>query len=197
MLLNLFMATNKPVECEEIYGDLKPSEENQKWLVIRTKPRREKKLAKYAFKAKINYYLPLTDSTRVYQNRKVHFTKPLFPGYVFVKCNPEERSTLTITGHTAHFLNVRNEAELLEELNQIFKGTKKGAEFRNARFLEAGTKVLITSGPFEGLTGYVENQEDITEVILQINLLRQAVAVSVNSNQVKVLHQRVDDEDYE
>ncbi|MFC1898477.1 transcription termination/antitermination protein NusG [Candidatus Cloacimonadota bacterium] len=187
------MATNKPVECEEIFGDLNAAGENQKWLVVRTKPRQEKKLANYAFKARINYYLPLTDSTRIYQNRKVHFTKPLFPGYVFAKCTPEERRALTITGHTAHFLKVINEAELLDELKQIYIGTKKGGDFRNARFLEHGTKVIITSGPYEGLTGYVENQKDITKVILQVNMLRQAVAVSVKSNQIKVIRQKFDD----
>ncbi|MDO9578568.1 MAG: transcription termination/antitermination NusG family protein, partial [Candidatus Cloacimonadales bacterium] len=181
------MATNKPVEVKELFGDLNPAADDQKWLVVRTKPRREKKLAGYAFKASINYYLPLADSIRVYQKRKIIFTKPLFPGYVFVKCSYEERRTLTITGHTAHFLNVINEAELLEELQQIYKGTQKGAEFRNAKFLESGTKVLITAGPFKGLTGYVENQKDITEVILQVNMLRQAVAVTVKSNQVKVI----------
>ncbi|MDO9576461.1 MAG: hypothetical protein Q7J16_01105, partial [Candidatus Cloacimonadales bacterium] len=106
-----------------------------------------------------------------------------------------ERRTLTITGHTAHFLNVINEAELLEELQQIYKGTQKGADFRNAKFLENGTKVIITAGPFEGLTGYVEDQKNITEVILQVNLLRQAVAVTVNSNQVKVIRDVEDDDD--
>jgi transcription antitermination factor NusG len=189
------MATNKPVEVEELFGDLKPASNEQKWLVFRTKPRREKKLADYAFKANINYYLPLADSIRVYQNRKIHFTKPLFPGYVFVKCTLEEKRTLSITGHTAHFLQVQNEKELLEELKQIYLGTKKGGDFRNAKFLEQGTKVIIIAGPFEGLTGYVENQKDITEVILQVNMLKQAVAVSVKSNQVKVIHEVEEDDE--
>ena len=181
------MATNKPVEVEEIIGNLKPAKGNHKWLVVRTKPHCEKKLANHAGKAFITYYLPLIDSTRIYEKRKIIFTKPLFPGYVFVKCTPEERRTLTITGYTAHFLKVQNEAELLGELKQIYSGTQKGANFRNAKFLKNGRKVLITAGPYEGLTGYVEDQKDITEVILHVNMLRQAVAVTVKSNQVKVI----------
>jgi len=183
------MATNKPVECEEIYGDLLPAEENKKWLVVRTKPRCEKKLANFALKMLVNYYLPLADSIRIYENRKILFTKPLFPGYIFVKCTQDERRTLTVTGHTAHFLQVPNEKELLAELQQILTGSRKGAEFRNAKYMGQGTRVLITAGPFEGLTGYVENQKDITEVILQVNMLRQAVAVSVKSNQVKIIRE--------
>ena len=47
----------------------------------------KKKLAEYSGKAEINYYLPLRESERIYDRRKIIFTKPLFPGYVFVKCN--------------------------------------------------------------------------------------------------------------
>lgn len=86
------MATQKPVEVEEILGKLEISSD-RKWLVVRTKPRREKKLANFAGKSGIHYYLPLKDSEKIYNNRKIIFTKPLFPGYVFVHCNHEEKET--------------------------------------------------------------------------------------------------------
>ena len=180
------MATNKPVEIEELFGDLEPATGDRKWFVIRTKPRREKKLAECSFKNNINYFLPLKDSERVYQYRKVMFTKPLFPGYVFVKCNSDEHRTLVLTGHTAHFLSVPNEKELTDELKQILAGRQIGANLKNTKFLDKGTKVKIISGPFEGLTGIVEDQNNIKEVVLQINLLRQAVSVAVSSKQVKI-----------
>ena len=180
------MATNKPVEVDELFGDLEPAAEDKKWFVIRTKPRREKKLAKCSFKNKINYFLPLKDSERVYKYRKVMFTKPLFPGYVFVKCNSDEQRTLTISGHTAHFLPVPNEKELTDELKQILAGRQIGADFKETKYLDKGTKVKIISGPFEGLTGIVEDQNNIKEVVLQINLLRQAVSMAVDSRHVKI-----------
>ncbi len=180
------MATNKPVEVEELFGDLEPATKDRKWFVIRTKPRREKKLAASSFKNKINYFLPLKDSERVYQYRKVMFTKPLFPGYVFVKCNPEEHRILLLTGHTAHFLPVPNEKELTDDLKQILAGRQLGADLISTKYLDKGTKVRIISGPFEGLTGIVEDQNNIKEVVLKINLLRQAVSVAVSSRQVKI-----------
>ncbi|MCF7793949.1 MAG: hypothetical protein K9N09_07660 [Candidatus Cloacimonetes bacterium] len=179
------MATHKPVEVEEILGKLEISSD-RKWLVVRTKPRREKKLADFAGKAAIDYYLPLKDSEKIYDNRKIVFTKPLFPGYVFVHCNFDEKRKLILTGHTAHFLRVRNEQELIEELNQIYLGKKQGAKYKNVPFLSEGTKVKITGGPFEGLTGFVVDQNNIEEVVLQVKLLREAVAVSVDSDHIKV-----------
>lgn len=181
------MATHKPVEIQELFGDLEPASDGLRWFVAHTKPRREKKLAEYSLKNSINYYLPLRDSIRVYKYRKIKFTKPLFPGYVFVKCASEDKRNLIITGHIANFLQVPDDNELTDELKQIYSGRQKGAIFKRAKFLEKGIKVIITGGPFAGLTGIVENQNDVTEVILQINLLRQAVSVSAKTDQVEIL----------
>ena len=181
------MATHKPVEVQELFGDLNPAEGEQKWFVVRTKPRCEKKIAQYSLKHKINYYLPQKDSIRIYKHRKVKFTKPLFSGYIFVRCSLKQRDSLIITGHTAYFLHIPDEYELLGELMQIYSGKQKGAEFKEAQFLEKGIRVKIMSGPFQDLTGVVENQNDVKEVILQVNLLKQAVSVTVSSDQVKVL----------
>ena len=182
-----FMATHKPVEVDELFGDLEPASGDQKWFVVRTKPRREKKLAEYAGKRKINYYLPLQDSEKIYNRRRIVFTKPLFSGYIFVKCDNNERRQLLITGHTAHFINVINDRELTDELKNIFLGLKKGALMRSSEFLTKGIKVRITAGSFEGLTGFVKDQKNINEVILQVNLLRQAVSVVVNPENVKII----------
>ncbi len=103
------MATHKPVEVQELYGDLNSAEGEQKWFVVHSKPRREKKLAEYSLRNKINYYLPQKDSVRIYKFRKVKFTKPLFPGYIFIKCTLKQRDTLIITGHTAYFLHIPDE----------------------------------------------------------------------------------------
>lgn len=181
------MATHKPVEVQELFGDLEPASDGLRWFVAHTKPRREKKLAEYSLKNSINYYLPLRDSVRVYKYRKIKFTKPMFPGYVFIKCTSEEKRTLIITGHIANFLQVPDDNELMEELKPIYSGRQKGAIFKRAKFLEKGIEVIITGGPFAGLTGIVENQNDVTEVILQINLLRQAVSVSAKTDQVEIL----------
>ncbi|NQV18577.1 MAG: hypothetical protein HQ534_08550 [Armatimonadetes bacterium] len=182
------MATNKPVEIDELFGDLDPGEGDQKWYVVHTKPRCEKKLAEFSKQYEVNYYLPLIDSIRVYKNRKVKFTKPMFPGYVFVKCDPAGRRQLTITGYVAYWLPVLDQMELVSDLQQIHSGRELGVEFLRAEFLEKGTKVEITKGPFAGLIGYVKDQKDIKEVILQVTLLRQAVSISTKADQLRVVN---------
>ncbi|RME71526.1 MAG: antitermination protein NusG, partial [Verrucomicrobia bacterium] len=54
------------------------------WVVAHTMPRCEKKFADVVLRDRFEYELPLVTSVRRYRNRTRRFTKPLFPGYVFV-----------------------------------------------------------------------------------------------------------------
>jgi len=189
------MATHEPIFIDELFGELKTAENDEKWMVVYTKPKREKKLAKYAAENNIHYYLPLQDSIRVYRDRKVTFTKPLFSGYIFVRCDYHQKQSLIITGHIVTFLKVQNETELVQELQQIHSGKTRGADLMPAEYFEKGTKVLIVSGPFEGLTGVVKDQKNVKQVILKVKMLRQAVSVSVQSDQIEFISDDLEEED--
>lgn len=181
------MSTNNLVEIDELYGQLSSGDDNWHWYVIYTKPRREKKLAQYAKDNLISYYLPIIESERVYKYRKVRFTKPLFPGYIFVKCTLKEKQTLLVSGHIVRFLRVPDEIYFLNELKQILNGKLKGALLQKTDYLEEGIAVQIKSGSFRGLTGVVKSIENANQIILRVSLLRQAVAVKVKRSQLEII----------
>jgi len=157
------------------------------WYVIKAKARCEKKLAEYALSNKLRYYFPQMETEHRYQYRKVTFTKPMFPGYVFSCLNPKGREALAICGYAAHFIQVKFQKELLSELNNIYLGTKKKAVMSNAIWMDKGLEVEIISGPLKGMQGIVENHSKLSEVRLQVNILQQAVTVKVNPKDVKII----------
>jgi transcription antitermination factor NusG len=173
----------------ELFGSL---EKNplEKWRVVYTKPRREKKLANYAKERGIYYYLPLIESVREYKDRKATFWKPLFPSYIFVRCDVTKKDILQISGHTKMFLPVPNEAELIHDLQQIYKSLESGAELQQHPYLENGARVKIIDGPFSGIFGYVSDAKSKETVVLQIQMLQKAVAVKVKSSQVQIVRQK-------
>ena len=181
------MATHTPVLIDELFGELKPAPEGQRWEVIHTKPRCEKKLAEYARRSGITYYLPQMDSKRVYQRRIVNFTKPMFPSYLFVVLDPRQRQTLLISGYTVSFIRVSQQDQLLEELLNIKLSRTPEIELANTLWLSEGLKVEIMSGPLKGVTGVVEDHAKLDEVRLQVNILRQAVLVKIDPRLVKIL----------
>ncbi len=186
------MATNAPVLIDELFGKLAPAPEGLRWEVIHTKPRCEKKLAEYARRNDIWYYLPQLDSKRTYQRRVVNFTKPMFPSYLFCVLDINKRKTLTYSGYVVNFIRVNQQRELLEELLNIKLSRSPGVELENTAWLAQGLKVEITKGPLKGVTGLVENHDKLDEVNLQINILRQAVRLKIDPRDVKILKNQQD-----
>lgn len=181
------MATNRPIEIEELYGQLSSGDDDWHWFVVYTKPRREKKLADYARQNNVSYYLPLLVSERLYKYRKVTFTKPLFPGYIFILCNLLEKRSLILSGHIVKFLKVSNEKQFLTELNQIYSGKVKGAVLKKTDYIPVGIPVRIKNGTFSGLTGVVKDAKNANKVILKVSLLREAVSIEINKDQIEIL----------
>jgi len=180
------MTTNRPIIVDEIYGNLTKADDGSRWYVIYTKPKREKKLAEYAKKREINYFLPLIKSVRKYKYRKVNFTKPLFPGYIFVKCSFQEKHSLQISGHILTFLNVINEDSFLEELKQIYFGKTVAEEIQIHEYVEIGTKIEIVNGALKGLKGLVTSNEP-NKIILSINLLKRSISVDLKPGSYKII----------
>ncbi len=181
------MATNKPVRVPELFGELQLCTGEKSWFVVHTKPRCEKKLADYTKRNGISYYLPQFTDKRVYQRRKVEFDKVLFPSYLFVAMDYMTKQILTISGYVVGFILVPAQAELIGELRAIYYGREKKAEMKPGLWLDKGLEVLITSGPLKGMQGIVENHTKLSEVRLQVNILRQAVIVKVEPASLKIL----------
>ncbi|MBW6513428.1 MAG: hypothetical protein K0B87_01585 [Candidatus Syntrophosphaera sp.] len=181
------MPTHAPVIIDELFGELKPAEGDERWTVVHTKPRCEKKLADYARRSGIVYYLPQIENKRVYQRRKVSFTQPMFPGYLFCVADADKKRTLTISGYTVSFIKVPLQEELLEELLNIRLSTQPKVEFQSTLWLSEGLKVEVIKGPLKGVTGIVESHAKLGEVRLQVNILRQAVMVKLDPRDLKII----------
>lgn len=182
------MATHKPVIINELFGELKvPIDDSFRWVVIHCKPRCEKRLADYLGKRLIQYYLPQIKHKRVYQRRKVVTTLPMFPGYIFAIIGPLDREKIAISGLIVRFIRVGNQNQLLQELGRICGVTRQEVDLAPALWLSKGLEVEITEGALKGTRGVVESHDKISEVRLQVEILRQAVLMSVDPKHVKII----------
>ncbi len=181
------MSAHDPVIIDELFGELVISNDDRRWIVTRTKARCEKKLADQARHNGIHYFLPQQSSNKVYQKRKVKFTKPLFPGYLFVCANHDQKQTLSITGLTAGFIAVSHQEQLLSELKALCHLPVEKVDVGHQYWLSKGLEVEIVKGPLAGTRGIVESHDKIHEIRLQVNILRQAVLVKIAPENVKII----------
>lgn len=159
----------------------------QNWKVLFVKPRTEKKVTEYCALYGISYYLPLCEKTHVVQRRKVTIRIPIFPGYVFVRLAPPQRLQLLQTNLLVRILEPDNPRRMLRDLVMVRRALRINPALTPVEPLTKGRLVRIINGPFMGVEGRVARLAGTLKVVLNIDLIGQAVSVTAETDQVEVL----------
>lgn len=149
------------------------------WFVAHTRPRCEKKLQRWCLKESFTSYLPIYTSVRKYASKVVRFTKPLFPGYLFLRCSRQHMRIIRQSQYVANLLEPPNQIEFETQLGEIMKATDLTEELHVAPSIGPGTRVLIKRGPLAGLEAWVENRSGVEAVILRLDFIGQGAIVNV------------------
>ena len=157
------------------------------WFVLHLRPRSEKKVAQVCEINGLEYYLPLRSEVKIYQRRKVKVRKPLFPGYIFVAFEPEQRIYLLRTNHVVRILEPPSEEVLISQLEQIQKALEVDETLGTASAIEKGRCVRIKGGPFMGVEGVVTDAGKSGTVRLNVEMIGQAVIVKVDRDYLEVI----------
>lgn len=157
------------------------------WHVAHTKPRCEKKLARFATDSGVLATLPLYEVTHNYLRKVVKFQKPLFPGYVFLKMHSSQRQRIFQSDLIANLLEVIDQESFEQQLEVILRALEHGLEIQLAPEITPGKRVRILSGPLQGVEGTVAERLGVTRVLLRIDFISQAAAVRFEAHQLELI----------
>lgn len=157
------------------------------WKVLYVKPRCEKKTAAFCESYGIPHYLPTSLKTRIVQRRKVNVVLPLFPGYVFAEFSIDSRLKLLQTNQLVRILEPERPLLLARQLVMVRKALTADPTLTAEPTLEKGMNVRVIDGPMMGVIGTVERLASKLRVVVNIEMIGQAVAMTVDRNQVVVL----------
>ena len=152
------------------------------WFVAHTKPRREKKLVEYCQRQGFAVTLPCYNSAHKYRGKTVVFRKPLFPGYAFLKLQPEQKGAVRQNDLVANLLEVFDQETFRQQLEGILTALDTDLEVRLAPAIGEGMRVRIKGGPLQGLEGWVEKRYGMTTVLLRLDFIHQAAAVQLDAD---------------
>ena len=150
------------------------------WVVLHSRPRCEKKAADHCERNEVPCYLPLKKKVHRYGSRERSFWSPLFPGYVFCVVTPDQKSEVRQNRYVANLLDVLDQEKLVEQLRQINRALTVGDVVEVMPYLEVGRLVKVTGGAMKGLEGIVSRLKGKTRVIINVDMIRQSVAVEVD-----------------
>jgi transcription antitermination factor NusG len=157
------------------------------WLVCHTRPRCEKKFAALMRAEKFEHYLPLVDSVRKYAQQTKHFTKPLFPGYVFAEVPVEMKPRIYQMDLLARAIIVDDVPKFLRQLADVKAIVASGFELSVMPLLTKGRRARILGGPLHGLEGIVDNPSNPKGIVLAVDVLQQGLLVRVPAGQLQPL----------
>jgi transcription antitermination factor NusG len=81
----------------------------------------------------------------------------------------------------ANLLDVVDQEKLVEQLRQINHALTVGEVVEVMPYLETGRPIRVTGGVMKGLEGVVSRVKGKTRVIINVDMIRQSVAVEVDS----------------
>ncbi|TBR18520.1 MAG: UpxY family transcription antiterminator [Chitinophagaceae bacterium] len=129
-----------------------------KWLVIYTKPRWEKKVAKLLEEKGVEKYCPLNKVRRKWSDRMKTVEEPLFKSYVFVKIADDDKTKVRMTAGVINFIYWLGKPAVVRE-KEIENIKRFLDEHENVKLqqmtLQVNQRVKITSGIFMDQVGEV------------------------------------------
>jgi transcription antitermination factor NusG len=157
------------------------------WHVAHTRPRCEKKLLEYCRRNALDARLLCYRSAHKYRGKTVVFSKPLFPGYVFIQMPVEQRGLVVQSDYLANLLNVPDQVLFVRQLEEVMRALETELEIRVAPTIGEGVRVKIKSGPLRGVEGWVEKRYGANTVLLRLDFISQAAAVKIEAPDLELI----------
>ncbi len=159
--------------------------QDKKWIVAHTRARQEKKLAEFLIMKGITCYLPLTVNVSRASNRTRYYENPLFAGYLFLACQPEEKGLVLVSSCISTLIPVPDQEELVTQLHSIQTALIHAKCVKPCDDIDAGTRVRFKKGPLAGIEGMIIRRKNLFRIVLTISILRRTVEVEADIEDVE------------
>lgn len=158
------------------------------WWLLYTKSRQEKQLMRHLRQLDLEHYGPqIANRKRSPAGRIRTSYMPLFTNYVFLCGEEMARYKAVCTGCVLKATEVVNTSEFVEDLRQVHELIQMGVPLTLESRIEAGQRVRIKNGPFEGYEGIVLRRENETRLLVSVKFMEQGVSAKIDDCQLEAV----------
>ena len=157
---------------------------SKSWIVARNKPNQDKIALINLERQNFEFFQPTFKTMSRVQNKFKEIIKPVFPGYIFISINLEEKNWHKInnTRGISRIIVFGNEiplihCELIKELQHRFS---LNSSPKAVDPFEIGMNAEITNGPFAQLIGKIDEIDADQRIWILLDILGNQTRVSIN-----------------
>lgn len=164
------------------------ADSNEKWYVLQTRSRFEKKCFEQLSLLGISVFLPTHKVRRNWSDRIKEIELPLFSGYLFVQFEEKDRyKILNINGITKFLSFSGVYASLSEKQIETIRKIENNSTVIEVidTSLYCGQEVIIASGPFKGLEARIVHHNGKGKLLLSVETIGQGVLLEIGRTKVE------------
>jgi transcription termination/antitermination protein NusG len=162
-------------------------ETQPRWIVVQTRSRQEYAASELLAASGVECFLPSVRRIRYYGHRRRVVHLPLFSCYVFARGLPHQAYPAISAKRAVRLIPVHDQDQFDLEIAQIRLALDAGADLGPYRFLTRGLRVRVTSGPFMGVEGIVEERLRQDRLILRAHAIGRALAMEIDASLLEPL----------
>ncbi len=161
----------------------------QPWFAVWTRSRAEKAVSDQLARKAIETFLPTIPRWSRWKDRKKKIDWPLFPGYLFVRADPDDTLPIRKCSGVVSIVAFEGRPAPIPdfEIDGIRRLIESEIQFDPCPFIREGDRVEVVHGPLKGVVGRLVRKGPHARLVLSVDLIAQAVAVTVDAADVRAL----------
>lgn len=165
------------------------NDKEKNWYAVYTIVRHEKAVNSALLEKDIETFLPLREVISQWKDRKKKVLLPLFPGYLFINSNLEDRLTILNTPGIVRILGVTGSPIPIpdEQVEAIKKLIESRLPYDPYPYYNEGKMVMVVNGPLQGVVGRILQKRTSNKLILSVDLIKRSVSVEVQAEDVELV----------
>jgi transcriptional antiterminator RfaH len=162
----------------------------RRWYAIYTKPRWEKKVAEWFEEKRIEHFLPLFKTLKIWSDRKKWVQEPLFKSYIFVYVNKDEYLSAIQTPGAVKYITIEGKPVSIPSIQ--IEAIKTFIESGDDLIIESpelkiGDRVQVIRGSLKGLEGTLVEFHQKHRVRVIIDCIQQSLHIKIPKSQLQVM----------
>lgn len=175
------------VQVQKPSGAVSVSICQKNWYALYTCAQHEKRVASELESREVTNFLPVYRSLRRWRDRRVELDLPLFPGYLFVHLELNDRLRVLQVPGVVKIVGFNGQPQPVDECEISALRNTVGALLRIEPFpyLTTGCRVRIRQGPLAGIEGILLRKKKQCRLVLSLSLIASSVAVEIDASDVE------------